>query len=74
MNEKIYELNTLQDVAEQLGEEQLDRWFADFKLWVAMRKKTEILAQLGIGFAKPTMKWIDDGKVEVSQIVLVKKS
>lgn len=73
MDSPLYNLTTLTDVTEQLTEEQMDRWYADFKLWARLRRSKKEFAEFGAEFVSNRMCWIDDGQVGVGKISIMVK-
>ena len=66
MNQETYKIETLQDLV-QFDEEQLERLFADLKIWVRLRREAEAFAVLGMQM-RPYMEWRDDGQTGLSSV------
>lgn len=74
MDSPLYNLTTLTEVAEQLSEEQMDRWYADFKIWARLCRSQKALNALGVEFVSKRMCWIDDSQVGVGKLSIMFKT
>jgi len=73
LNEPMHELKTIEDILKVVNEDNVDNFLKDFSTWIKVQIATKKVNEaIGGGLTmNPVLKWIDDGKNDITAKVTI---